>query len=641
MRASRSLPCLVLVLLLGDIGPADGHGSWWPPPPERRPGRDLPGPGTGSDSGPSTPGPTTPGPTSPPFRQPPTGGAVTPPSGGGPGAGPTTAGGGRKRRASASIDGWEVWWEYNKDPYLRWGVRGNTRSGGAAFLTGHGRREAADGFAAPTADETRGDIVPALVRALSTRDAEILDSATIALGRVAAPEIDGVAGSLREQMKSPHATVRQSGLLALGILGDRASAPLLWQVMSDTRDGRAALGGSATAVERAFAAFALGFSCGPEMVPQLVRLIERTRGDDVEVVAGAVLTLGLVPEAATTTVPFLASLLDDRKLDRRIRAQVPIALARLGSSAAPLLPRLLELATDRRTDDDVRRSSVIAIGRLAAIEDTEVVTRLRLIVRKESDAALRHFTLVALGRILSRSPSDDAGKRIHDLLALELADPSYSVDLPWTALALGLAGHGLPVGSELRQSLCRSLASLFRSTRNPSEVGAVAIALGLAGATEAGSDVLDRFEQTNDPGLRARLAVALGLVGHRPAAETLTEAMFLQKDSALRVELATGLRLLGDARASASLVDAMRNAPTFAVAAAAGRALGQVGDRRVVAPLIALLDDRDQSEPVRAFSAVALGLIAEKTNEPWNAPLSVDSNYLAGLDVQRSVLDIY
>ena len=38
---------------------------------------------------------------------------------------------------------------------------------------------------------------------------------------------------------------------------------------------------------------------------------------------------------------------------------------------------------------------------------------------------------------------------------------------------------------------------------------------------------------------------------------------------------------------------------------------------------------------------VALGLIAEKTQLPWNAPLSIDSNYAAGLTSQAEALDIF
>src|SRR5690606_31509629 len=122
---------------------------------------------------------------------------------------------------------------------------------------------------------------------------------------------------------------------------------------------------------------------------------------------------------------------------------------------------------------------------------------------------------------------------------------------------------------------------------------------------------------------------------------TLAKALRDTNDAALQVELATALRLLGDGGAAARLVTLVSEADSFAVASAAGRALGQVGGRDAIDPLLALLDDRSRPEPVRAIAAVALGLIAEKTDEPWNAPLSVDSNYLTGLGVQRSILDIH
>ncbi len=59
------------------------------------------------------------------------------------------------------------------------------------------------------------------------------------------------------------------------------------------------------------------------------------------------------------------------------------------------------------------------------------------------------------------------------------------------------------------------------------------------------------------------------------------------------------------------------------------------------APLAALISDESRSSAVRGFSCVALGLIAEKTPLPWNAPLSVNANYTCGLQAQSEVLDIF
>jgi HEAT repeat protein len=56
-----------------------------------------------------------------------------------------------------------------------------------------------------------------------------------------------------------------------------------------------------------------------------------------------------------------------------------------------------------------------------------------------------------------------------------------------------------------------------------------------------------------------------------------------------------------------------------------------VGDHRAVEPLAAALRDekRELTASSRAFAAVALGLLGDKAEVPWNARISADFNYLA------------
>jgi HEAT repeat protein len=154
-------------------------------------------------------------------------------------------------------------------------------------------------------------VVPVLCEALqSSDDAEILDSAALALGRIVPGEAAGEAVQvLRKILQSRHPTARQSAVLALGICGHRDAIPLLWELMNDTRKGRALVrtGGAVANIDRAFAAVALGFVGRAELVPQLSRLIERARGKDVEVVGGAVLSLGLIQPDGPQILPLADS----------------------------------------------------------------------------------------------------------------------------------------------------------------------------------------------------------------------------------------------------------------------------------------------------------------------------------------------
>ncbi|MFH0945757.1 MAG: HEAT repeat domain-containing protein [Planctomycetota bacterium] len=664
MRRSGARMLMLFSTLLLSLQTALPHGGQ-PPPPPPGPG-DAGGPGKwpGGGGGPGTGGPgdlvpPPPGPGGGPETSPggplppkaPAGPVIPPgPSGGAGGRGPTTGAGVRKNQATQSWDRWEVWWEFNKDRYVTKRT-GSTAvvTGTNGMLTGAGKREIAPPSARPTQDEVVDRIVPILREALQAGDAEILDSAALALGRItpgaAASE---VVDDLRNALGSHYPTVRQSAILGLGISTNRAAIPLLWEVMNDTRKGRALTRsrGSIGDVERSFAAMALGFVGGAEMVPQLRRLIEQAEGGDVEVVAGAVLALGLMKTDSQLVVPLLLSTLSDGEVDRRIRAQIPVTLGRLGDAAAPAVPVLLKLALNRRTDADVRRSCVIGLGRIAAASDTEVVAGLRRLVRKENDGLLRHFSLMALGRIGAAALGEDRRDKqgadaVKEYLLTELADPGYAVDLPWTALSAGLLGNAYSAGSNERAEVGRQLTALLQKTGNPSRQGAMAIALGLTETREAGPLLLKLFEQSNDAALKGYLAVALGLMNHAQATEALLPVLMGQTDARLRVEVATGLGLLGDARAIEGLVAMLANAPTFAVTGSVAQALGRVGDRTAIDPLLRLVADESQSEAVRGFSCVALGLIAEKTVLPWNAPLSEDSNFAIPLRAQAEMLDIF
>ena len=638
------------------------HGGS-PPPDPPGPGNIGPGyPGGGGPGGPGTGGPgdiVPPNPppggpnTPPPVAKPPvSGGGNLPPGGaiGGPTRGPSTGGGAKKQRASSSWDGWEVWWEFNKDPYLSKRVLDRSSlTGRSGLLTGAGNRENAPTFTGPSRAMVLERIVPVLLQALTESDAEILDSAALALGRVVPGEAgEEVVKSLRETLKSRHPTARQSAILALGICGHRASIPLLWDLMNDTRKGRALVrsGGAVGGIDRAFAAMALGFVGGAEMVPQLSRVIERTEGRDIEVVAGAVLSLGLINLEAQQVIPMLLARLADSKVDRRIRAQIPVTLGRLGEAASPVVPTLLKLASGRGVDTDVRRSCVIALGRIARGSDQAVVSELRRLIRKESDGLIRHFALIALGKMgatsIGESQRDKAGAdAIRSYLKTELADPGRSVDLPWIALATGILGRAYGSGSSDRTELGDQMLALLRVTGDPSKQGALAIALGLMEHSDAGPELLSLYGESHDSALKGYLAVGLGLVDHGEARAALRDDLRNQNDARLRVEVATGLGLLGDPEAANGLIQMLTDAPTFAVTASVAQALGRIGDHRAVEPLLALIVDPAQNTAVRGFSCVAVGLIAEKTELPWNAPLSQDSNYASQVRAQAEVLDIF
>ena len=94
-------------------------------------------------------------------------------------------------------------------------------------------------------------------------------------------------------------------------------------------------------------------------------------------------------------------------------------------------------------------------------------------------------------------------------------------------------------------------------------------------------------------------------------------------------QAAIGVGLLGDKSAVTGLVTMLRTAKGFAAQAAIANALGTIGDANSVAPLVEMLDDGSITDSARGFAAVALGIVCDKEDLPWNTKIAVDLNYRA------------
>ena len=546
MQPLKHSTLLILLLSSSSLLSAP-HGGSFP----TRGSTSTPGPGTGrpgsgpTGSGPTTPrpGPTTPsgGPTTPGGLRPP--GGTTTPSGNGPTTtGPATS---KKKRVTTATT-WDAWWRFNREPYLDIHGRmdrGQDASGRAGFLSGGGRGAEWTIPRRPTHEDVRRRITPVLLAALEHDEPEIVDSTLIALGRSTVTEDAAeVIAAMMPRLASHDPSVRQAALLGMGMLGHRSAVPALWATMNDTADGRRLMERSSAVptLERSLAALSLGFAAGPDMVPQLERLFERTDAEDVEVLASSILALGLIDGVDRGILASLGDRLGDRRLDRRVRAQIPITLARHSAEAAAFTSALLDLATDRREDSATRPSAIIALGEIGHPLDVEVIKRLRKIVRKEADGATRQFALIATARVAARALSErscdpEATKEIIRQLTVEMNDPSHRVDLPWCALALGVVGHEVQPASAEHASIVDALEDAFRRRRSPGDEGAIATALGMAGAgSDAADDVLERFERRSDPALRAHLAVALGMMEHARRGRAARRARWRERPGAAR-----------------------------------------------------------------------------------------------------------
>ena len=558
---------------------------------------------------------------------------------------------GARKSAGTDYTGWATWWEMNKHPYLnlrarlssRFSVTGLGRDG----LDGN-RFEGIETSVRPDFEELKGRILPVLRQLLREDDPDIVDSAVLALARVTpADQADLVIEDLKGVLRHRDRSVQQSAILGLGVLGDRQAVPLLLEILRNSDDGRRLLRVNQDVhdVDRSLAAVALGYLSDPRAIPVLQQIALETPDSNIELKAGAIMALGLFQEGQYEIVPFLIERLSDSRLSELMLAQVPVALSRMGDAARPVLPRLLQMAESRKTKNIVRESCIIALGKLAAADDEEIVKALTRLAEKSNDQASSNFAFIALGEIGFRAAldKDRHGAMLNGLTRFLLRNLTRSrkqSQTAWAATACALLGRGYGPKSEERLLISSKLARSWKETKSPAERGTLTICLGLVEARAMGDELLEALKESGDRNLNGYLAEALGLMRHEAAAPDLLRILRNDNDATYRVQVATGLGLMGDLEVSGMLVKELSRARTLWVTSAVAKALGNVGDRTAIDPLLDLVQARSRPGLARAFGAVALGLVGEKTPFPWNSRVKVGVNYMAAFYTQTEIMDI-
>lgn len=639
----------------GETPPPTDPGAPTTPPVD--PGTPTTPPGT--PTAPTTPGapeaPRPMAPVTPPASGPATGpvGPATPPSvPPSPSAGRTGGVPGAARRSPQASDRWETWWSQTRELYLSRHVGTPPETATTGLATGRGVQPAIDPLL-PT--ELRRSLLPLLAQSLRDASVEVADSAAIALGRsLPRAEAAPLLPHLLKNLAHPEASPQEAAVLGLGLIGGPDAVAALREIALDAPEGRQRCGASGPIDDllRGLATLGLGLAGTQDALSPIVTLATSATASR-ELVATAIVAMGLQREAAPAAIVTLSRLLDERGLERSVRAQVPIAMARLPMAASRgMLPKLLSHLADKQTPSEVARSIALALGQLASLEEDETTRVLMETARRHSDASTREFALIALGRLGERTaralgdPEQFEPQRqsVHAFLLGQLLQPERKTQQPWAALALGLFGRGeaeLPAARERVAHSGRKLIETFESVRDPSLQGALALSLGLLRCAEAAGPLQERLVDGRHPELRGQLAVALGMVGARAAAEPLRA---LLADPALpplsRIDVARGLALLGDATFERQLIELLAGAPDSHSASAYVRALGLVGGSESAPALRAMVEDRSLPELQRGFAVVAIGLLAEKTPLPWNVPYLVDANFTLPLRPLEAILDL-
>jgi len=622
------------------------------------------------------PGPVPPGAGAAPARPPgPGAGAVPAPAATQPQPGPPkptpTGGSPRGNRPSATTgdgeaqgpDSWETWWFYNKDSFL------GIKSAVAAANRTHGGypSDATEpGAGIPSRDLVRKVVVPALHELIETERAnDTTTGALMALARIGEPnDLEPQASVIPRMLRGladPNQEIAETSALALGILRSEAAIAPLTDLLAAAQAGRSLVKSREVPERtRAFAAFALGLAAHEARPARTRQMVARALVDalrdpnaNTEVKVAAVLGLSLdrldvEPVESTTAawisrqtqIRFLMRVCADPKADRLVRAHATTALARLAADAPlPLRVEAAEvlvaaLQPDSKAESEVVLSAVQGLGRLAGCGNDLVDRKARALLLRAIDAPdpqARGFALISLAEIGSRGGEEEPGTAECRAAIANEATRGRSTSRPWATLALGLLERlradrgGRPV-----EASRLVLREWFASAHGRNEVGAGAIALGLAREKRAESLLRSALARTNEDTGQGYVALALGMVGSQEAVVALRDVVRASRYRPLLLEQAAGaLALIGDKEVSLEIAGLLAEARGLAAQASLAGALGFIGDARSIAPLLGILARKEVPTSARGLAAAAIGGVAEEWLLPWRAPISAGLNYRA------------
>jgi HEAT repeat protein len=554
----------------------------------------------------------------------------------------------------------------------RWG--GAPSSGDDELHLGHGLTDAASRSAQPSPAVIRDEVVPALLQALASGGNDLTTGALMALAKIgsAGLEDEELVATFLPYLARGNQEVSETAALALGMLQSPAAVVPLFALLADDEVGSELVdGGGVSERTRAFAAFGLGLigraheevGLRRAILLRLTTALEEGSFASEEVPVACVSAIGLLPLDGRPTPPradekligdeptlhallsrrtqikYLIELLESSQRSGRIgrltRAHLPLAIARLCEGAPPAVRvqavgRLLEsLRPHARTDTDLVHGVILALGILdpRGLEVAPVLAALAEHVESR-DPMARAFAILSLARLGGRLAQLDADSALQTraLLGKWISDPRPSLR-PWIALACGVFLHEAPdPGGAL------SAATLMgaRECGQPEEIGAWALGVGLQAQLASESTLIARLSDFAGDQPLAFLATGLGLTGDHDAHDALSKLLLLGNHRPeLLLQVAIGLVSLADSDLSPQLIEQLESTRGSVSQAGVARALGLTGDARALEPLLALLADKEISEPVRAFAAIGLGLCCDDTPWPWNSPYSIDINYLA------------
>jgi HEAT repeat protein len=627
----------------GDTVPANPGGG----------GGKTPGP-----SGPTTPGPsgpTTPGPSGPttPGPQGPVTGPTTGGGGGGPSRGPVTGPG---MDIGDDLSKWQFWWEFNKDPFIKLKraiFSTAITTGSDEFFVGKNKKSDAEDMLRPSQKEIATKVVPKLIQALETlNQRDITSSCLVALAKIGMEE-DKILPLMKAKLPESDQEVSETAALAMGILASPKAVNDLIALLADGPAGRELCrrGNGVPFRTRSFAAYGLGLiayanadiDLKEKIFDALKSIVEADRVSirDLRIAAvNGMRLLRINPADGEKAEKLLNKTLDTlmafynakKPNEEQSQAHVPVAIAKLLGKELDTKDvykkRWVADLNEGKKSDWIRQSCALALGVMAKTDDEEYSKALQTYFSKGRDFQAKYFSLISLGLI--------GGEKNRTFL-LQMVEDGKKLDKAWAALSLGVMNYHLreaDKNAEIDTAAGALICKQLGENKNPEVLGGLAIALGLLKYSKGADDVLGVLRKNvKEDELAGYCCLALGLMEHRDAKaeiKTIVEES-LRRPERLK-QAAIGLGLLGDQNAAEVLIKFLRENTSLAAVSAVAGALGFIGYQRSLDPLTEMLFNKELTDIARAFAAVALGIVADKEEFPWNSKIAANLNYRANTE---------
>jgi HEAT repeat protein len=509
---------------------------------------------------------------------------------------------------------------------------------------------------APSRSQILNSIIPALNQTLESADnKDIVGACMIALAKAGLAPKESAA-FFRERLNSSSQEISETAGVSLGILQNVEALEILEQLLTESEQGRKLVGKS-TGVPvrtRSFAAYGLGLLGSTQQDSAIQARLANTlwevlsTDDDPakDIRVACVIAIGLLKlDDPAPLADKLANYLADDSHDFLSRSHCPTAIAKLLLQTAddsPLRERavmsFLDLETSTKTKTEIRQSCVQALGLLTpgnAPYAGKVFKALSKASDKAKDRQERNFTSIALAYIGASADDTSPVRKNVTAFLIKKLEKGKSAYKPWAGLALGVMAFRIADnGGQVSPLVHSTTLAVFNKTKSPSPKAAYAISLGLMANEGAKESLRQSMDKISDLEYRGYASVALGLLTAREYKDYISQIVqeSKRKPQLLR-QASIALGLMKDREVVDILLGLLspdgKRMPRLAVLSAAAMAIGFIGDRRSVDPLITAMKDEKMTKLARAFSAIGLGMVADKDNLPWNSIIASDLNYRA------------